>query len=332
MRLTRTRRGTTRSAAALFLHGVAETVADRWWDKLSVVGDASGALGIVMDHAVNDGATWNTWLDAAHADMRREPPCRPGAGVASAAAPVSRLHFAPSPAVRTAATAARDAALGSFASGLQTTVLDFTDFGKGAVKRLGLSPDAFCQMAVQVAYTRMHGTPTAAYESCSMRRFWRGRTETIRSLTAEAAALAAAVAGGRPRDECAALLRAAAAAHTALSRAAAEGRGIDRHLLSLRMEAEQHGVAAGAAGTELFTDALFARSSSWVLSTSNVTSPWLAFFGFGAVCPEGYGIGYQTFEDNFPITVTAWRGHGTDSDAMAGAAAAALGDLRRLLL
>jgi hypothetical protein len=41
------------------------------------------------------------------------------------------------------------------------------------------------QMALQIAWKRMHNVPTAVYETASTRAFSHGRTETVRSLTSE---------------------------------------------------------------------------------------------------------------------------------------------------
>ena len=46
-----------------------------------------------------------------------------------------------------------------------------------------LSPDAYIQMAMQLAYRRMHGRGTPTYETASTRLFHHGRTETIRTYS-----------------------------------------------------------------------------------------------------------------------------------------------------
>ena len=47
------------------------------------------------------------------------------------------------------------------------------------------APDSYVQLAMQLAWRRMHTEPTAIYESASTRAFLHGRTETIRSLSTE---------------------------------------------------------------------------------------------------------------------------------------------------
>ena len=46
-----------------------------------------------------------------------------------------------------------------------------------------LSPDAYIQMALQLAWFRTRGSFTATYETALTRLFLHGRTETIRTLT-----------------------------------------------------------------------------------------------------------------------------------------------------
>lgn len=59
------------------------------------------------------------------------------------------------------------------------------DYGKKQMKSFKISPDACVQMALQLAYYRLHGRLVATYESASLRIFYQGRTETIRSVTNE---------------------------------------------------------------------------------------------------------------------------------------------------
>lgn len=138
-------------------------------------------------------------------------------------------------------------------------VLYFTTFGGDEIQRVsGYPPDAFVQLAMQLAYYRIHGRTTPVYETALTRSFHHGRTETIRGLTRESFAFVLACGpgkgqtwGGYPvkkgverRDidevppawpsSLRVLLISALRAHALLTRAAIAGRGIDRHLLGLR--------------------------------------------------------------------------------------------------
>ena len=87
------------------------------------------------------------------------------------------------------------------------------------------------------------------------------------------------------------------------------------------------------AASPLFRAPLFARSSTWTLSTSNVTTDFFDLFGFGAVSGDGYGLGYMTLEGNMPVCVTSFggaAGPGTDSAALAEGIARALREFDEL--
>lgn len=56
------------------------------------------------------------------------------------------------------------------------------------MKKCRLSPDAFIQMALQLAYYRDAGRFSLTYEASMTRLFREGRTETVRPCTIESAA------------------------------------------------------------------------------------------------------------------------------------------------
>ena len=76
----------------------------------------------------------------------------------------------------------------------------------------------------------------SGYESATCRRYYRGRTETCRSCTAEVAAFVRAMGeSGVPTDVRYTLLSAAAASHRGLMNQCEQAQGVDRHLLGLQM-------------------------------------------------------------------------------------------------
>lgn len=58
-------------------------------------------------------------------------------------------------------------------------------YGKGFMKQCKLSPDAYLQMALQLAYYRDAGKFSLTYEASMTRLFREGRTETVRPCTIE---------------------------------------------------------------------------------------------------------------------------------------------------
>lgn len=110
----------------------------------------------------------------------------------------------------------------------------FTDYGKGFMKKCRLSPDAYVQLALQLAYYRDAGHLCLTYEASMTRLFREGRTEvglsyarsrqsittsydspqTVRPVTIESAAWVKAMHDPtKSAEERRALMRHASAVH-----------------------------------------------------------------------------------------------------------------------
>lgn len=106
---------------------------------------------------------------------------------------------------------------------------EFTGFGKNIPKAARLSPDSIIQLAMQLAFYRLHGSHPPTYETGTLRQFVEGRTDTIRLPNADSARFVEAVsAGGKPVVESDAkklhdLLAKAVNAHKNYSAAAMNG-------------------------------------------------------------------------------------------------------------
>lgn len=118
---------------------------------------------------------------------------------------------------------------------LDLWIMPFEIFGKGAIKACGISPDAFVQMALQLAYKRDAGRFRLTYEASMTRLFREGRTETVRPCSVEAAKWALAMdAEEKPtKGELRELLASACGKHQKLYQDAMTGKGVDRHLFCL---------------------------------------------------------------------------------------------------
>jgi len=64
---------------------------------------------------------------------------------------------------------------------------------QGFIKKCNVSPDAYVQMALQLAYVRDAGEFALTYESSMTRLFLHGRTETVRPVTMASAAFVKAM-------------------------------------------------------------------------------------------------------------------------------------------
>jgi len=274
--------------------------ASRWWDKHQIVLDAHGSFAVNFEHSYSDGTNWGRFIEECMKDATGAPsaPYTPLPSFDTfAEAEAAQLAFElPASTQRAIGESLR--AYDRACSDVEVERLDYKGWGKAATKAWGLSPDAAVQLAFQLAYFRLYGRMGPTYESAQMRRFFAGRTETIRSCTLEARAMCQA---WREGPGSASSLRAAAAKQSEVTKAAAAGRGIDRHLYAL----QQHAAALGL-DVALFSDPLFVRSKGWVMSTSNGSAPFLSCFGFAPTHPQGHGMGYVIGTSGLSVCCSAF--------------------------
>lgn len=156
-------------------------------------------------------------------------------------------------------------------------MLNFTHYGKEAIKGHKASPDAWVQMIKQLAFYRLFNRPGVTYESCQTRKFLLGRTEVIRSTSNEAKVFCEAMGNSKASDqEREKLLRKAVARHIQYSVWAADAQGVDRHMFGLRKL-----IKDGEETPEVFKDEVFGKSSHWEMSTSQLSSNYLDGWGYG---------------------------------------------------
>ncbi|XP_076869036.1 peroxisomal carnitine O-octanoyltransferase isoform X2 [Brachyhypopomus gauderio] len=189
---------------------------------------------------------------------------------------------------------------------LQVVCRAFTAFGKAAIKKRKLHPDTFVQLAMQLAYFRQHARPGSCYETATTRRFYHGRTETMRPCTTEVQhwcrLMLSPTASAEEKRRA---LFVAASKHNQLMGEAQNGKGFDRHLLGLYLIAKEEGLPV----PELYSDPLYAKSGgggNFVISSSLVGYTTV----LGAVAPmvhHGYGIFYRIRDDRIVVSCTAWK-------------------------
>uniref|UniRef100_T1E1Y6 carnitine O-palmitoyltransferase n=1 Tax=Psorophora albipes TaxID=869069 RepID=T1E1Y6_9DIPT len=193
-------------------------------------------------------------------------------------------------------------------------------YGKGLMKKCRLSPDAFLQMALQLAYYRDAGKFSLTYEASMTRLFREGRTETVRPCTIESAAWVKAMENpNASAEERVKLLNKACERHQLGYQDAMCGRGIDRHLFCLYVVSKY-----------LELDSPFLKevlSEPWRLSTSQTPHGQTAKMdlrkhpncisaggGFGPVADDGYGVSYIVAgEDLIFFHISSKRSCGTTS-------------------
>uniref|UniRef100_A0A8D2KUN7 Choline/carnitine acyltransferase domain-containing protein n=1 Tax=Varanus komodoensis TaxID=61221 RepID=A0A8D2KUN7_VARKO len=295
-------RATSRLAAQM-LHGGGShsNSGNRWFDKtLQFIVGEDGSCGVLYEQAVAEGPPIATIIDHV-LDYCKDPvPVR--APLIPLQLP-KKLYFCITPEIKRDIEHAKQN-LNILITDLDINCFTYRRFGKELLKGQKLSPDSVLQVALQLAYYRAHGELGPTTESASLRRFHRGRTETIRSATSAALAFVQSTED----DNCQAperlsLLKEAIEVHSTLTEQALDGQGIDRHLLGLKLEA----IADGFRVPKLFMDTSFAVASHWKLSTGQVTARTDCVMCYGPLVPNGYAVCYNPLPAHTNFAITAFN-------------------------
>uniref|UniRef100_A0A671Q113 carnitine O-palmitoyltransferase n=1 Tax=Sinocyclocheilus anshuiensis TaxID=1608454 RepID=A0A671Q113_9TELE len=274
---------------------------DRWFDKsINLIVFKNGTMGLNAEHSWADapivGHLWEQVLSmdpvklgyTADGHCRGEPhPNLPGP---------QRLQWNIPPECQTMIANSLSVAV-ALANDVDSHIIPFSDFGKGLIKKYKISPDAFIQLALQLAHYRDKGKFCLTYEASMTRLYREGRTETVRSCTMESCAFVRAMISNKTREEKLCLLTQAAKKHQQMYRLAMTGQGTDRHLFCLYVVSKYLG-----------QDSPFLQevlSEPWRLSTSQTPLQQGELFdlvnhpeyvttggGFGPVADDGYGVAY----------------------------------------
>lgn len=215
----------------------------------------------------------------------------------------------------------------------QACIIDkpFTNYGKQFTKDHSVHPDAVIQMAIQLAYYRLHKRCVPTYESATTRQFHHGRTETMRSCNSESKNFVEAMCDNRlSMSTKARILSDVCENHNKLMNECCDGQGFDRHLLGLQIISQQEGMEL----PKIFKDKAWKLSGgdgNFVLSTS-LSGYNQAHGGMGPMIADGYGVFYTTEKDRINFVVSTFGTPDTDCGAMHAQIEQALYDIRDTLI
>ncbi|KAM9323769.1 choline O-acetyltransferase [Gastrophryne carolinensis] len=297
---------TNRALQLLHGGGIDKNGGNRWYDKpMQFVVGKDGVCGTICEHSPFDGIVLVQCTEHLLKYMKSSPKKLVRADSVSELPAPRRLRWKCSPEIqgRLASSAEK---LQRNVNNLDFTVYKFKKYGKEFIKKQRMSPDAFIQLSLQLAFYRCHKKLVPTYESASIRRFRMGRVDNIRSSTKEALAFVKAMVDQKdtvPDSEKIEYFRNAIAAQTNYTILAITGMAIDNHLLALRELAREHCMEL----PEIFTDEMYLTSNQFVLSTSQVPTTMEMFCCYGPVVPNGYGACYNPQPEHMLFCISSFR-------------------------
>ncbi|KAI0160413.1 carnitine O-acetyltransferase [Xylariaceae sp. FL1272] len=298
---------------------------NRWFDKpLQFIVNDNGTSGFMGEHSMMDGTPTHRLNDYVNDVIFGNKLDFSNPSVRSNLSDPVAVNFDITPEVQSEI----DRANKDFASVIgqhELAIQAYQGYGKGLIKKFKTSPDAYVQMIIQLAYYKMYGKNRPTYESAATRRFQLGRTETCRSVSDESVAWCNAMADPDATDaDREALFRKATTAHVEYISAASDGKGVDRHLFGLKKLLEP-----GEEVPAIYKDPAYGYSSSWFLSTSQLSSEFFNGYGWSQVIDAGFGIAYMINENSINFNIVS---KGLGSQRMSHYLNEAAGDMRDLLM
>jgi carnitine O-acetyltransferase len=227
------------------------TCMNRWYDKLQIIVCKNGSAGINFEHTSVDGHTVLRFASDVYTDTilrfarsingqapslwastSPDPAKRDPASFGDVHTTPHKLEWSLVPELVTALRFA-ETRLADLIGQNEFATLEFEQYGKNFITSMGMSPDAFVQLAFQAAYYGLYGRNENIYEPAMTKAFYHGRTEAIRPVTDESVTFVQTFWGNNPADQKLATLRKACEKHVAVTRQSAKGQGHDRHLYAL---------------------------------------------------------------------------------------------------
>jgi carnitine O-acetyltransferase len=305
---------------------------NRWFDKaVSLIVFADGRAGLHGEHSRLDGATIRDFVDVTLGTPAEEHVRQSGARSQGLPA-VAAVEFVLDDDLRNAVISAANGFAACRAE-VASALVSFEDFGADLIKRLGMSPDAFVQMAFQLAHKRAKGVVGTTYESIAMRHYRHGRTGAMRVVTPEVLRFLAAMEDpeGDPADRGAAF-RAAADKHRRRAQECKAGHGPEHHLTQMKRiqlwRGEQLGVTEPPA---LYESPGWLTMRDDYLSTSAVPVVEALCMGFGPTGAQCIGVPYRLLPDRLDIYLSTPLPVAKDMLSFAEKLPEALRELRDLL-
>ncbi|KAL5289699.1 CPT1A family protein [Megaselia abdita] len=320
----------------ILLHG---NGCNRWFDKsFTVCIGTNGRVGFNAEHTWADapvmGHTWESVFIDEIGKYDENGNCR---GTPEFSPPLpSRLNWDLTLILPKIQEAVIDAT--NLLNDVDLKIFVHDSYGKGFMKKSKLSPDAYIQMALQLAYYRDAKKFSLTYEASMTRLFKEGRTETVRPCTIESSAWVKAMDDPNFKaSDRVTLLKKACDQHQLGYQDAMCGQGIDRHLFCLYVVSKYLEVDSPFLNEVL--------SEPWRLSTSQTPhgqTPKMdlkkhpncisAGGGFGPVADDGYGVSYIIAGENLIFFhISAKKSSGvTSATRLAKNINKALADVRQM--
>uniref|UniRef100_A0A3Q1I6P9 Choline/carnitine acyltransferase domain-containing protein n=1 Tax=Anabas testudineus TaxID=64144 RepID=A0A3Q1I6P9_ANATE len=258
---------------------------NRWFDK------EDGARGIHGAHTVADGAVF---LETPHVIQTPSDPL-----------PMpQKLHFNITPEIKQDIEEAKQ-----IVQNVDVEITVFDHFGKNAIKARKMSPDAFVQMAIQLAYYRVYQQCCVTVEPASLCTFRLGRLTLIRPTSSASVAFVKAFDDANKQNlEKVDLLEKALKEHKKRTEMVMSGQNLAEHLIGLMCQAFEDNMCV----PDIFTDTSFNKAFYFVQVTTSQLSSKTGCLTCNTLDRPGiYDVGYSIMDNHIDCRVSSLEASNT---------------------
>lgn len=262
-------------------------ISNRWFDKtIQFIVFQNGIAGLNFEHSHLDGSPMARLVQ--FITQHNGKTALPGSDMDTLPLPLD-FHI-PAETRRVIESAGRESAAVSRNTLIRS--LEFESFGKDEIKKRNFSPDAFIQIAIQLAQHRTWGLCRSVFESVMLRSFRHGRTEAMRPVSIKSVhfvkSMAAQTASNSLRRK---FFLEAGKEHVRRIGQCLAGEGVEGHLFALLHLWE---ISRGIDDTppQIFQGEAWKRLTCNFVSTSTTNVDGLELGGYGPTTPDGFSLRY----------------------------------------
>lgn len=295
----------------MLLHGDGK---DRYFDKsLQFIVFKNGKTGVNFEHTGMDGSVMLKLIGHIYDTIDKYPEDKKQKAIIEP----EPLIFELDKRLKTSLVNAKKSFSIAIAA-TQTRIINFSHFGKSSIKKFALSPDAFVQIALQLAEYKLYGRTTSAYEAIMTRGFLQGRIDVLYTVSMESKAFIENIDNAScDRSTKRALLKKATEKHISRASECRQGMGVHTHFLALinRFENEAKHIGINRL-PEIFTDKGYKTLTHNIICTSTTSEYGVELAGYGPVVEDGYGIRYFNRVDSICFNITSRTKNSANLDLM----------------
>lgn len=287
-----------KDVSKIMLHGNGK---NRWFDKsLQFIITRNGYIGFNMEHSGMDGSPISKMIKYIYDDIDSNISKN---DVIKDIDKPEKLKFVINYEIKEMLNIASDN-FNEIVSDNETRVLFFNQFGTNKIKTFKVSPDAYVQLAIQLAQYKLFGKCYSQYEAVATRKFLYGRMEVMYAVSNESLRFIEGLTSDYNNDHKRNLLIEATQKHIERIKECQEGKGVDGHLMGLFEMYNRFGKEIGIDKMpEIFKDDGYKTLTHSTICTSTTSTHGLQLAGWGPVVEDGFAIRYMKYKDEIRFNI-----------------------------